>query len=67
MYITYVRNVWRLLVVVFIVRAESKRSPKLMVFITRIRAPLDTRLMRDRCEIQVNHVLATYWMVVRQG
>jgi len=38
-------------VVIFIVRSESKRLPKLTVFITRIRAPLVTRLMRVLCEI----------------
>ena len=35
MYIRYVKKIWWLLVVVFIVRSESKRLPKLMVIIMR--------------------------------
>ena len=55
------------LVVIFIVRSESKRVQKLTVFITRICASLVTRLTRVCCEIWVKNVLATYWMVVRWG
>jgi len=57
MYVRYVRKVWRLLVVVFIVWPESKRLPISMVVIAgfivfmRIRAPLVTCLMRVCCEI----------------